>query len=112
MTFKHVLGVIKPLDKVLNIGPFPAAGSLTTINNAQFNFIHLYESSLGPSMRMICDLSQKHILSIVTGGVSGQPFSPHYSDQTPLWRNGGYIDITMDPADIPQAGWTKVVFEK
>lgn len=112
MTFKHALGVKKPLDKVLNIGPLPAAGSLTTINNAGFEYLHRYESTLGPSMRMICDMSTARMLTIISGGASGQPFSPHYSDQTPLWRNGGYLEMTLDPTEIPQPGWTKLVLEK
>jgi acyl-homoserine lactone acylase PvdQ len=96
----------------LNIGPLSAGGCLTTINNAQFSLIHPYDSDLGPSMRMIVDMSKKEMLSVITSGESGQPFSRHYDDQSGLWLNGGYINITIDRNYIPQAGWETLVLEK
>ena len=112
MVFRHPFGIVKPLDKVFNIGPLAAGGALTTINNAQFSLLHPFDSELGPSMRIISDLSRLEMLCVITSGESGQVFSRHYDDQTGLWLNGGYITITLDPAQIPQAGWEELILEK
>jgi penicillin amidase len=108
---RHRLGRGTPFDRVVNVGPFPAGGSLTTINNGQFDLVHPFDGELGASMRMIADLSTKKILSILPTGVSGQPFHTHYADQNALYRNAGYVEITMDPAEIPQPGWTTVTMQ-
>jgi len=41
---------------------------------------------------MILELGNHEQSSFVLpSGQSGHVFSPHYRDQTPIWRSGGYI---------------------
>ena len=38
LTFEHVLGEKKPLDRLFNIGPFPIEGSHLTVNKRQYPY--------------------------------------------------------------------------
>ncbi|MDH7515300.1 MAG: penicillin acylase family protein [Bacteroidota bacterium] len=110
VTFRHLLGIRKPLDRILNVGPYPIGGSAGTINVADYPLAEPFEVFVGPVMRMIVDVSAMDTCSIVLPtGQSGQPFSRHYADQTPLWRNGGYHDLVTDTAAIRRSPWDKLV---
>jgi len=97
---KHPLGVVPSLSSMLNIGPFRIAGNGTTNNNLEYSFSKAlesgeFESFLGPSMRMIVDLSNiKTYLSILPTGQSGQPLHRNYNDQARLWLNGDYKKVS------------------
>jgi penicillin amidase len=77
----NLLKIAHPVDGQLpligsyfNIGPVPMSGSSTTIKQTT--------RRLGPSMRMIVDLSDlDHSLQNITIGESGQRLSGHYKDQ-------------------------------
>ena len=67
-------GSLPVIGKYFNIGPVPMSGSSTTIKQTT--------RRLGPSMRMIVDLSDlDRSLENITIGESGQPLSRHYKDQ-------------------------------
>jgi penicillin G amidase len=71
-----VIGQLPLIGKRFNIGPVPMSGSPTTIKQST--------RRLGPSMRMVVDLSDlDHSLLNITIGESGQALSWHYRDQ---WR--------------------------
>ncbi len=103
---KHPLGIVPSLSSMLNIGPFKIAGNGTTINNQEYSFSNSlktseFESYLGPSMRMIIDLSNiKRYLSIIPTGESGQPLHRNYNDQARLWLNGDYKKVSTDFEDL------------
>lgn len=106
VTMKHPLGVLPSLSSMLNIGPFKIGGSGTTINNLEYGFSNAlktgeFESYLGPSMRMIVDLSNiKTYLSIIPTGQSGQPLHRNYNDQARLWLNGDYKKVSVGFEDL------------
>lgn len=103
---KHPLGIVPSLSSMLNIGPFNTGGSGTTVNNLEYSFSGalkngVFECYLGPSMRMISDLSKiGEYLSIIPAGQSGQPLHPNYSDQSRLWLNGDYKRVSTDFEDL------------
>jgi penicillin amidase len=69
-----VLSQLPLIGKSFNLGPVPMSGSPTTIKQTT--------RRLGPSMRMVVDLSDMdHSLQNITAGESGQPLSRHYKDQ-------------------------------
>ncbi|MEO8210421.1 MAG: penicillin acylase family protein [bacterium] len=102
----HPLGIVPSLSSMLNIGPFKISGNGTTINNLEYSFSSAlntgeFESYLGPSMRMIIDLSNaKRYLSIIPTGQSGQPLHSNYEDQARLWLNGDYKKVSTDFDDL------------
>lgn len=112
VTFEHPFGRIAPLDRVLNIGPFPIGGGLTTVNKADFRLNRPYATSVGPSIRNVIDLGNHDFFwSVITTGQSGQPLHDHYDDQSLLWLNGGYHKILLNWNTIVASGWDHLVLE-
>ena len=63
-------------------------------------------------MREVIDLSRPLVASmVITPGQSGQPLHRHYDDQTTLWLNGGYHQVTMDWKDIERAQWDHLILK-
>jgi len=82
----------------LNRGPFPKAGDGMTVNLAAFSLEEPFAAMAGPSYRQVLDLADpEHSQWIVAGGVSGDPRSPHYADQLPLWLAGQYCEMRLEP---------------
>jgi penicillin amidase len=102
-TFKHQLGVEKPLPLYLifNKGPFAAAGDGNTVANAGYN--KKYAQTTVSSYRHIVDLSDfGQSLSQHTTGQSGNPFSKHYADFIEPWRQVRHHPMLFDRAAIEQ----------
>ncbi|MET0396294.1 MAG: penicillin acylase family protein [Longimicrobiaceae bacterium] len=100
---EHPLGVVGALDRALglNIGPFPNRGSPYTVNVAGYGgqrppFVNGY----GPSQRHVVDMGDVDGAGgfVIPTGQSGLPFSPHYRDQTEMWREGRLWPIPLDRA--------------
>ncbi len=113
LTHKHPLAQVKILDWFLNlnVGPFPAAGSGTTVNNMEYRMYDPFDVVLGPSVRHIYDFAdyQKSGLSVLPTGQSGNPISPNYSDQAELYNTGQYRPFPIDKETIQNAGYKKLV---
>ncbi|HEX2092735.1 MAG TPA: penicillin acylase family protein, partial [Longimicrobiaceae bacterium] len=97
----HPLGVVGALNRAfrLNIGPFPNRGSSYTVNVAAYGgkeppFVNAY----GPSQRHVADMGDVDGAGgfVIPTGQSGIPFSRHYRDQTPMWREGRLWRIPLD----------------
>jgi penicillin amidase len=98
--YPHALGVSAPVQWLLdvNVGPFPSGGSWHTVDATDFGSDELpIESSFGASQRHIIDLADPDDGGwfLLPTGQSGVPFSPHYRDQTALWRQGQLIPIPL-----------------
>ncbi|NIS69811.1 MAG: hypothetical protein GTO12_12930, partial [Proteobacteria bacterium] len=91
LTFEHVLGKKKPLDRIFNLGPFPVGGSQLTVNMRQYPYEKPYHTAAGVSQRMIVDLSwTEESLRVIPTGESGQLGSPHHKDQVAFYLEGRY----------------------
>ena len=97
LTFYHPLGQGFPLlGRLLDVGPFPQAGTATTVKATTTRH--------GPSMRMVVDLSTlDHSVQNITLGESGQVFSPYYQDQFEAWYNGRSFPMPFSDAAVEQA---------
>jgi len=113
LTHEHPMAKIKALDWLLdlNVGPFPAGGNGTTVNNMQYRMNDPYDVVLGPSVRHIYDFAdfEKGSLSVLPTGQSGNPASPHYRDQAELFNTGQYRSFPIDEQTIKQAGYKHLV---
>lgn len=111
VTFKHILGSQKPLNRIFNIGPFPAGGAGTTLNSGEYNLNSPFQMNVGPSFRHITDLSDSvSSLVVITSGQSGQPLQPHYDDYVTLWLNGLYHRMSLNVDMIQeQRDWKHLV---
>ena len=102
LTLNHSLGRIKLLSPLLSIGPFPSPGDGTTVNMGFYRHSNPYAHTVGASLRFVIDVGiWRQSGFILTSGQSGHPFSPHYSDQTPLWRTGRYVRIGNGEDETP-----------
>jgi penicillin amidase len=89
VSFEHPLSQVKPLDVVFTIGPVRRAGDGYSPNNGAYSLLRPFGVRSHPSERQIVDLADVDAsVSIVPTGESGQPYSRHWGDQTPLWANG------------------------
>ena len=115
MTFRHSIGnEIKILDRIFNfnIGPFESGGSSTTINNGEYSFSEPFLQTAGASFRRIVDFSNLDSTAfILTTGQSGNPQSIHYDDQTPLYLNGNYRNISFNKNSIKNHSKRKILFQ-
>ncbi len=111
IVFHHSLGKVKPLDRVLNRGPYPLAGDGDTVCAAFFRpQLPLNDYSAGPSWRMILDLSDWDAsLGVIPGGQSGHPASRHYDDQLPLWRAGEYHPLAWSRPRVEAVAKARLV---
>ncbi len=92
LTFSHVLGAQKPLDRVFNIGPFPIGGDGNTIWATFTSWVdHKHKEMVGPPFRFIADLNDlDHCLGQLIPGESGHLASPHFRDGIKPWFTGEY----------------------
>jgi penicillin G amidase len=106
VTFRHPLGELPAIGRLLNVGPLAIGGASTTINNGEFRFGESYDAVVGPSMRLIVDLAAPDTsLLVLPTGQSGQPLSRHYADQAALWQNGAYHKLVSNVAAVRAAPW-------
>ncbi len=96
------LKIVQPVDTQLplvgryfDIGPVPMSGSFTTVKQLT--------RRLGPSMRMIVDLSDLDAsLQNITTGESGQPLSRHYKDQWNAYYGAASFPMQFNHVDAKQ----------
>jgi penicillin amidase len=102
LTHEHPLGVKKPLDRIFNVGPFPAPGTHEVPNNLSARISPApWPVTYGPSTRRLIDFADPaHSLGINPVGQSGVLFDEHYSDQAKTYVEGGYVPQHFDEADV------------
>lgn len=82
-------------------GPYPAGGSLNTVNVAGYTVGENFDVWDIPAMRMVVDFSQKNPLWLsISGGQSGNPVSPHYDDGIPGWVRAENRSMPMDEPEL------------
>ena len=85
----------------------PVDGGAFTVNRGQHRSSRdsaPYASVHGAGYRAVYDLSDlDRSLFIQATGQSGHLTSPHYSDLTPLWRDGVFLALGPIAADSPDA---------
>ena len=105
LTFHHPLsGGLPFLGRWLDVGPFPQAGTGTTVKQTT--------RRLGPSMRMVVDFSDlDQSVQNITLGESGEVFSPYYRDQFPAWYSGKSFPMLFSDAAVEKGAAHKLVLE-
>ena len=96
LLFRHVLGRVWPLDRLLNVGPYEQPGTKQTVKQT--------DSLIGPSMRMVVDFADfDQSYNNLTLGASGQPFSAYYSDQTSHWLQAKSFPMHFSDGDVKKS---------
>jgi penicillin amidase len=99
----HLIGRQKPLDRIFNVGPYPAMGGNEVIVNLGFRLSSTarYPVTFGPAMRIIIDFADiENSVSVNPTGQSGCLLSAHYADQTELFNTGKFRKQMMNLKEI------------
>lgn len=85
--FQHFLGDRAPLDRLLNLGPFPVGGDADTPNqHAMLPDRPFHVRAWAPTFRQVVDLADlSRSVVIHAPGQSEHPASPHYRDLLGPW---------------------------
>jgi penicillin amidase len=103
VTHRHAMSGIPILGDWLSVGGIPLPAAKDALNKYEFKLKKKvdYEVFSGPSMRMSIDFSDVGgSESILPTGQSGNPFSPFYANQAPLYHAGKFRKQRMDREDI------------
>jgi len=104
LTFQHPLGSAPLLGRWLNVGPFPQAGTGSTVKQTT--------PSHGVSMRLVVDFSDfDNSVQNITLGESGQVLSPYYKDQFDAWYNGRSFPMLFSDAAVEKGTAHRLVLE-
>lgn len=111
LTLPHPVGAQAPLDRIFNLGPVPCGGDVSTVAQAACDWLDLEASPLAiASLRMVLDVGNwDESRFILPGGQSGNPLSPHYGDQLPLWLRGEGVPIAWSPERVSQITQTTLL---
>ncbi len=103
MTYSHPLGMVKPLERFFNRGPFPCGGDIDTVNMGASLPSDPETVITVPSFRQIVDLADlTRSLSIHAPGQSGHPASKHYDDFIKLWTKLEYHPMLFTRKEIEE----------
>jgi penicillin amidase len=88
-----------------NRGPFPFGGDGNTLSQAGTAPIKVPSNpGVVASLRMTVDVGDwDRACFVLPGGQSGNPFSPHYDDQLPLWLRGEGVPIAWTAGALAAA---------
>lgn len=105
---QHALGGVGPLNRLLglNLGPAPRAGSLYTVDVADFgSFAPPFVNTHAASFRQVVDLADIEAgRMIATAGQSGNPLARRYRDQSPRWWRGELWEVPLDRERVAAVG--------
>lgn len=105
LRLRHPLGSRRPLERVFDLGPFPWGGDANTVSQAAVDPLAPRGAPLAiASLRAVMDVGAwDESRFVLSGGQSGNPCSPHYDDQLPLWRRGAGVPIAFSDAAVASA---------
>lgn len=105
VVLRHPVGEQKPLDKVFNIGPITWGGDSNTIAQTSVDPLNpTADPGFIASLRMVADVGNwDECRWILPSGQSGNPMSPHYEDQLPMWKAGTGVPIAWTPEAVSKA---------
>jgi penicillin G amidase len=87
--FAHVLARMPALAPVLVAAEYELGGDEQTILQAGFDARDGFDAAVVPSWRVVVDLADvDRSMAVLPTGQSGNPASPHWNDQAPLWIEG------------------------
>ncbi|HEY1352451.1 MAG TPA: penicillin acylase family protein [Ktedonobacteraceae bacterium] len=110
LTFGHALGMVRPLDRLFNRGPYPAGGDIDTVNMGAVLAGQPETVVTAPSFRQIVNLADLAAsLSMHAPGQSGHPGSKHYDDFIKPWRSVDYHPMLFDHEMIDEQAVGKLV---
>ena len=102
LELQHPMGRVPEIAPLLNRGPFAWGGDGNTISQAGTSALRpLSNPTAIASLRCVIDVGDWDAARwVLPGGQSGDPLSPHYDDQVPLWLRGEGIAIAWSEDEL------------
>ena len=98
---RHEVGRAVPaLGWLFNQPDQPWGGSTATVGRARYSYLDPFFVDSGATVRAVAELGAvPRVWSVMPGGQSGHPLSPHYADQYSGWLAGELFPV----ASVPEA---------
>jgi penicillin amidase len=93
------------VEALVNRGPWEVGGGGSAVDATSWDAVEGYAVTAAPSMRMVVslrDFDESRWINLT--GVSGHPFSEHYTDQTDLWADGQTLPWAFSADEVEAAG--------
>ena len=93
------------VEALVNRGPWEVGGGGSAVDATSWDAAEGYGVTAAPSMRMVVslrDFDESRWINLT--GVSGHPFSEHYTDQTELWAEGQTLPWAFSADEVRAAG--------
>ncbi len=99
---RHELGrAATALGWLFNEPDQPWGGSTATVGRARYSYARPFAVTAGATVRAVAEMRPApRVSSVLPGGQSGHPLSPHYTDQYPAWLAGQLAPIAAEPAAV------------
>jgi penicillin amidase len=99
LSLAHTIGIVPLIGQRFVFGDIPIAGSSQTLNKSAHGLTEQRHSTrYGSNARHISDLADPDAnFFTLLGGQDGWLSSTTFLDQVPLWRQGEYIQVPLDP---------------
>ena len=100
----HPLAAIPGLEPLFLAADVELGGDEQTVMQAGFDGRHGYPAAVIPSWRAVYDLADlDRSVGVLPSGVSGNPASPHWNDQTERWLGGEPHPLPFTEAAVAAA---------
>lgn len=100
-----------PVNAAFDIGPAPVDGGPDCLRNTGAGQDSL-EATSGAEYRLVFDFAEPdRFLAVQNIGNSGEPGSPHYSDQFEAWLAGSYHTVSLARADVERDAEATTIVE-
>jgi penicillin amidase len=95
VALRHQIALAVPaLGWLFNRPDVPWGGSSATVGRARYSYARPFEVDTAATVRAVAKMTAApRLLSVIPGGQSGHPLSPHYADQFPAWLAGELYPI-------------------
>ena len=98
------LAAIPGLESLFTAADIELGGDEQTVANGGFDGRDGYDAAVIPSWRAVYDLADlDRSVGVLPSGISGNPASPHWNDQTELYASGGYHPLPFTRAAVDAA---------
>jgi penicillin amidase len=104
LRLEHPLASIPGLESLFVAAEFGFGGDEQTVMAGGYDGRDGYRPSVIPSWRVIYDLADlDRSVGVLPSGVSGNPASPHWNDQSEMYASGGYHPLPFTAAAVEKA---------
>ena len=115
VTFRHGMSVKKPLEKILNIGPFSVGGDTDTVFQTAYNPSSPYHATEWcPALRLVMDVGEWDNSCVISPpGQIGVVGSKHFDDLASIWLEGDYVPMLWSDDQVKLHSMSKLkIFPK